>query len=293
MVKNKMITYGPGDVSDISWAHVPASPSFPRCRPDTHNPPYEQLFVGVGWVPCRSAVVFRPPLLTPAVNGTRHPPYEQLLVGVGVGAVVLGVCCSSPLLASLSFHPRPTPRAVAREAGGGWCGVVRRRPPSLPAARRRHGHSTRDPPHEQLLVGLGAGGVSPIVWCWSLVVVPVVPIGGGGVTQAVAPEPPREQVLAAVGGGCWCSPSLVSLAPRHGTHPQTTLRAAAHRRGGGRRVVPGCWGPHRHPSVVVVVVVAVSTHDPTCEQSLAAGGRVLARLGVVLVVVVVVVALSW
>jgi hypothetical protein len=40
--------------------------------------------------------------------------------------------------------------------------------------------------------------------------------------------------------------------------------------------------------------VAISTRDPTCEQLLAAEGRVLCCLGVILVVVVVVVvALSW
>ena len=57
----------------------------------------------------------------------------------------------------------------------------------------------------------------------SLVVVPVVLIGGGGVKRPVAPEPRCEQVLAGVGGRCWRSPSLVSLAPRQGTHPRTTL----------------------------------------------------------------------
>jgi hypothetical protein len=73
----------------------------------------------------------------------------------------------------------------------------------------------------------------------------------------------------------------VSRLPRSpdGTRPRTTLRAAARRRGGGRRVVPGCCGPRRR--ACVVVDVAVSTRDPTCEQLLAAGGRVLGCLGVV------------
>ena len=98
-------------------------------------------------------------------------------------------CRPSPLLAALVFHPRPTPRAVAREAGigwccchstrvppheqllmglgGGWC-VVRCRTPSpqLVVAACRCRHSNHDPPHEQLLVRLGAGGVSSVVWCW-------------------------------------------------------------------------------------------------------------------------------
>jgi hypothetical protein len=161
-------------------------------------------------------------------RSTRDPPHEQLLVRLGVGdvasfVVVLPCCCC--LSSSLPFHPRSTPRAVARGAGGRWC-----------VARR-------------VVLVLG-----------SLVAVPVVPIGGGGVTWPVAPEPPCEQVLAGMGGGCWCSPSLVSLAPRHGTHLQTTLRAAAHRRGGGRRVVPGCWGPRRRRPVVVTWPLAPTIH---------------------------------
>ena len=53
-------------------------------------------------------------------------------------------------------------------------------------------------------------------------------------------------------------------------------------------------GPHRCASIVIDM--AINTHNPTCEQLLAAGGWVLCCLGVVLVVVVVVVviaALSW
>ena len=157
---------------------------------------------------------------------------------------------------SLPFHLRSTPQAVARGAGGRWCVV-----------------------HRVVLV-LG-----------SSFVVPIMPIGGGGVMQAVAPEPPCEQVLAAVGGGCWQLPSLIPLAPQHGICPQTTLRAAAHRHGSGWRGVPGCWVPHCCPSIVVVV--AISTRNPTCEQSLTAGGRVLARLGIILVVVVIIFALLW
>ena len=41
----------------------------------------------------------------------------------------------------------------------------------------------------------------------------------------------------------------------------------------------------------IVVYVAVSTCNPTCEQLLTVGGQVLCCLGVILVVVVV--ALSW
>ena len=53
----------------------------------------------------------------------------------------------------LSFHPPPTPQAVACKAGGGWCAhhlIVS--PPSS------H-HSTHQPPHEHLLARLGMCGV--------------------------------------------------------------------------------------------------------------------------------------
>ena len=102
---------------------------FPVVVRSPHNPPYEQLLVGMGWVVHCSAVVSRPPSLTPAAvaNRTRHPPYEQLLVGVEVGAMALGVVL-----------------------------VV------FPCCWRRC-HSTHSPPHEQLLVRLGVGGVALFV----------------------------------------------------------------------------------------------------------------------------------
>jgi hypothetical protein len=72
---------------------------------------------------------------------TRDPPHEQLLVRLGAGG---GLASSSPRpgssgggggtpvppQSSPSFHPRSTPRAVAREAGGEWW-VVRRGAMSL------------------------------------------------------------------------------------------------------------------------------------------------------------------
>ena len=122
------------------------------------------------------------------------PPHEQLLVAAVGGAVVVVVLGSSsscprrPLIlivvlpssscsprrrpgsSTLSFHPRSTPRAVAREAGGGWCVIhsglpwCRRRLSSfsLPTAPRWCcclSSSSHLPPHEQLLVRLGAGCV--------------------------------------------------------------------------------------------------------------------------------------
>ena len=94
------------------------------CSP--HNPPYKQLLIGMGWVPCHLAVVFHPPSLPPTAiaNCTHHPPYEQLLVGVGVGTMALGIVV-----------------------------VV------LPHCLHRC-HSTHDPPHKQLLVRLGVGDVA-------------------------------------------------------------------------------------------------------------------------------------
>jgi len=49
------------------------------------------------------------------------------------------------------------------------------------------------------------------------------------------------------------------------------------------------WYPHH--CAFIVIDVAISTCDPTSEQSLAAGGWVLGCLDVILVVVVVVIAL--
>jgi hypothetical protein len=148
-------------------------------------------------------------------RGTRRRPSTRRAVARRHG-VVLGLC---PLASSLSFPvarvvvvpPRPTPRAVACEAGGGSCGVIRHPPPLL---------------------------------------------------------------LPAV---CWCLPSLVSLAPWHGTHLQTTLRAAARRRGGRRQVVPSSLS-----------LLAISTLNPPCEQSLTA-----VEVGAGVLVVVPSLSLTW
>ena len=61
----------------------------------------------------------------------------------------------------------------------------------------------------------------------------------------------------------------------HGTHPQTTLQAAACRRGGRWQVVPGWWWWWWWPCHGDV---AVSTHYPPYEQWLAAVGWVLSWL---------------
>jgi hypothetical protein len=83
-------------------------------------------------------------------HSTHHPPHEQLLVRLEAGGV-LSVIVVGPwswsglvvlyshtfhrtnsgswqwlgvLSSSVPFHPRSTPRAVAREAGGGWWVVM-------------------------------------------------------------------------------------------------------------------------------------------------------------------------
>ena len=63
------------------------------------------------------------------------------------------------------------------------------------------------------------------------------------VTWPLAPAPPCEQVLAAVGGGCW---GRRVLPPSPSLQPQTTLQAVARRRG-----CVGAWVPCR--SLVVVL----------------------------------------
>ena len=93
---------------------------FPVVVRSPHNPPYEQLLVGVGWVPCRSVVVFRPPSLTPATiaNRTHHPSYEQLLVGMGVGAMAIGIVLPR------STHDPPREQLLVRLGVGGVASFI-------------------------------------------------------------------------------------------------------------------------------------------------------------------------
>jgi hypothetical protein len=122
------------------------------------------------------------------------PPCEQMLAVVGCGCWVVFPLAPPPRFLS-SFHPRSTPRAVARGAGGGWYVVV-----VVIPLRWRWRRSTHDPPHEQLLVGLEVGGVSFVAlrWCWrSLVRRP---------TLALASFHPRStpRAVAHGAGGGWC-----------------------------------------------------------------------------------------
>ena len=102
---------------------------FPIVVRSPHNPPYKQLLIGMGWVLCRSAVVFCPPSLPPAAiaNCTHHPPYKQLLVGMGVGTMALGIVIV--VLPHCSCH----------------C------------------YSTHNPPCKQLLMRLGVGDVASFI----------------------------------------------------------------------------------------------------------------------------------
>ena len=122
-----------------------------------------------------------------ACGGPGHPRVPQDFLGHKVIFVMLSssllVCPHPrcPLVSSRpsrvlcfptrlsSSHPVYTPRAVAHGGGGGvLAALVPPRssfqspsspphPPTLPRLRRPH--STCDPPHEQSLVRLGAGGV--------------------------------------------------------------------------------------------------------------------------------------
>jgi hypothetical protein len=140
-------------------------------------------------------------------------------------------------------------------------------------------------------------GLSPLVR--SSVVAPCPPLPSlwfvlGGDAAISTRDPPCEQWLASVGAGAgllFGLPCPVAL--------RSTPQAEARGRGAGAgAAVPSCWAvicpplpclclPLPSPDCCRVVVcddVAVSTHDPPCEQWLAVGGRVL--VGVQLVVVV-------
>jgi hypothetical protein len=133
-------------------------------------------------------------------RSTHDPPHEQLLVGLGVGCVI---CCrtwwwwSFPCVGvgvvPPTIHPtsscswgwwRVVCRSLAYVGVGlvpptihptsscswGWRWVVCRSLPYVGVGIHwfvglhwRWRHSTRDPPHEQLLMGLVVGGVSG--WC--------------------------------------------------------------------------------------------------------------------------------
>jgi hypothetical protein len=72
--------------------------------------------------------------------------------------------CWAVLSSSAPFEPSSTPRAVARETGGGWWVVLVSWHCPMPLFVR----STHDPPSEQLDAGVevGAGWSGMVVRCW-------------------------------------------------------------------------------------------------------------------------------
>jgi hypothetical protein len=146
-----------------------------------------------------------------------------------------------------SFHPT----RVAREAGagGGVVPVVRRvsstivrrvsspvvRRVSSPVIRRR---STRDPPHEQLLVRLGRVVHRRMS---SIVVVP---------SRLSFPHRLSSVVPSVVRCCCCCCHCRTAL-----VHPQSTQRAVARQRGGGCSVDRRRRPCHRCSLFVVVIPV--------------------------------------
>jgi hypothetical protein len=111
----------------------------------------------------------------PPPRSTRDPPHEQLLVRLGVGGVSF-VASSSPLSAfsrrSLSLpspcstpHPSCEQWLAAEEWGSRWWLGVGRFTLVSPIVGGDVAVSTRDPPREQWLAGLGAGaGSSFVAW---------------------------------------------------------------------------------------------------------------------------------
>jgi hypothetical protein len=89
----------------LMWCHPPGC----SIAIDAHNPPYEQVLIGVGWVSAPSVVGLSPRTAShchPAGAGSvvpcHHrqaapaiPPYEQLLVGMGAGAMSSAAVLSS------------------------------------------------------------------------------------------------------------------------------------------------------------------------------------------------------
>ena len=138
-------------------------------RRSTHCPPHEQLLVRleVGGASLVVVVFVLVPLVVSFPRSSSSPlvcprPRRPL-----VSSRPSRVSCFPTHLSS--SHPVYTPRAVAHGGGGGvLAALVPPRssfqspsspphPPTLPRLRRPH--STCDPPHEQSLVRLGAGGV--------------------------------------------------------------------------------------------------------------------------------------
>ena len=197
-----------------------------------HGPPWS-----LWWSPPCSLSPLPPPhhlcSIVPPFHCPSPFPLSPPLFGFFV-VVSLLFFCGSVVLCCASLH--------------GWCGHCS--PPLLSP----HSHcccSTRDPPHEQLLMRLGVGGIWSFIIvvvslpCSSLFIVVVIvifpppaccsSIVGFGVSSChwTIHSPPCKQLLAVVGAGAGCQvPSSSSLSclssPPSGLwfiieHPQSTL----------------------------------------------------------------------
>ena len=186
---------------------------------------------------------------------------------------------------SSSVHPRPTPRAVAREAGGGWCVVSSSPsswtplsspspplvvPPSSPPLRfvvppRPHRPCVSSFPrfHPASRCSRRRIGVVAVPsWSCPRRCPPVLVL----LLSSWFPCPGRSPVLVV---------PLSSLFPRRHRSPVSTPRAVAHGGGlgycgGGRPVVvvfPLSFSRHGSPPVVVVLPLSSSSGDGLCAVS--------------------------
>jgi hypothetical protein len=111
------------------------------CCCSTRDPPYKHTSGSKGWGMCH---------LVPRHHCWCHRGGCPSLPGCRVCFPVLSHHFCHPVL-SLSFHPPSTPRAVAHEAGGRWCGCG-----CSPAVCYSPLYiCTRNPPCEQWIAGEG------------------------------------------------------------------------------------------------------------------------------------------
>jgi hypothetical protein len=133
--------------------------------PSSWNGGSGTLWSWLSWFPFLSSI-FPPPFL-PLSPHPSYPPSEQLLAvvvgGVRCGVDGVSLVVLSPFLANSSSHPSSEQLLAAAMGLARCCFPIRRRV-------RFVIHSTHQPPHEQLLVRLGAGGVLWCCWWWFLIV---------------------------------------------------------------------------------------------------------------------------
>ena len=195
---------------------------------------YGEVYSGLRFCPCSC----RSPAPVP-VCPTATRPLDTLFTTSQMFPVAPNRCCSpSPS----SFHPRSTPRAVAREAGGGWCAVRRRRGTAHGWASP-YGRAVSILKKEKPRVAVSemAGGEG---WQrWYPLVLSLSFSSGGGDGLAAIPSspslfPPREQLLAAVvGGAAVVSPSSSLWSCYHLTTPRAGARGSGGGRSGGAAIV--------------------------------------------------------